>query len=88
MAFLSGWAGEAAKVIAGAAVDTWGSKKDKSGSSSSVTDTTPKQRLTTPKMPFDRMEAPAQTKAARVEDPEEYVNLWMRRMAQFAQGSQ
>jgi hypothetical protein len=88
MAFLSGWVGEAAKVVAGAALDTWGSKKGSSGGGAPGTvDTAPKQRLKGERMAFDKPETPTQSKAARVEDPNEYVDLWMRRMAQFSQAS-
>jgi hypothetical protein len=38
-------------------------------------------------MAFDKPDAPAQSKAARAEDPNEYIDLWMRRMAQFSQVS-
>jgi len=85
MAFLSGWVGEVGKLFGGALIDTMGSKGKSSSSSESAGSSRTPQRLNGPRMPFDRPEAAGQSKAAKVEDPQDYINVWMRRMAQFSQ---
>jgi len=87
MSFLSGWVGDVGKMFIGAAVDTFRSSKSGGGggAANSTVSTIPRERREGPRMPFDRPEAPAQSKPARAEDPTEYIDLWMRRMAQFSQ---